>query len=108
MNSDIRKKYSMFLEDFDIADLNKNFPKQKVGVNVSRIYTQIAKYNQNPGRIEEVKILKKAICKTSNKYNYDARYAIMEINEIVFCFGKSLKKLPKSTFLLTHAYGSDD
>ena len=108
MNNDIRRRHSLLLEDFDITNLSKSYPEQKVGVNVSRIYTQIAKYNQNPERNEEIKILKKAISKTSNKYNYDARYTIMKISDVVFCFGKILKKLPKSTFILTHLYDLDD
>lgn len=101
----MRTRYALILEDFDIKDLNKNFPEQKVGVNVSRIYVQIAKFNQNPNRLKEVKILQDAIAHTSNKYYCDARYTVMELRDVILCFGGNLKKLPKSTFVSTHVLG---
>ena len=105
MSDDMRSKYALLLEDFDIKHLNSVFPNQKVGVNVNRIYIQIAKYNQNPNRSQEVKILQKAIAHANNKYHYDTRYTVMELQDVVFCFGKNLKKLPKSTFISTHVLG---
>lgn len=107
MSDDMRLKHALILEDFDIKDLSQNFPNQKIGVNVSRIYVQIAKFNQNPSRTEEIQILQKAIAYTSNKYNMDAKYTIMELQDVVLCFGKSLKKLPKSTFVSTHTLGKE-
>lgn len=108
MSKDTRTKYSLFLEDFDIKELCDKYPNQKVGINVSRIYLQIAKFNQNPCRSEELKILKKAISQASNKYNLDTRYAIMELQDFVFCFGNNLKKMPKFTWSYTHMFKLDD
>lgn len=102
MNSDLRTKHSLFLEHFDIMLLSKIHPDQKIGVNVSRIYLQIARYSQNPHRKKEMNILKKAIFHTSNKYHVDSKYAIMEVQDIIACFGYDLKKLPKTTFVSTH------
>lgn len=107
MSVDMRLKHALILEDFDIKDLSKNFPTQKVGVNVSRIYVQIAKFNQNPRRKKEIKILQNAIAHASNKYNIDAKYTVMELQDVVLCFGKNYKKLPKSTFVPTHTLGRE-
>ena len=105
MSVDTRIKNALLLEDFDIKDLSKTFPNQKIGVNVSRIYIQIAKFNQNPKRTKEIEILQRTIAHASNKYNIDAKYAVMELQDVVLCFGKNYKKLPKSTFISTHALG---
>ena len=107
MNKDIRTKCSIFLEDFDIKTLCDKYPNQKIGINVSRIYFQIAKFNQNPCRTEELKILKKAISQAKNKYNLDTRYAVMELRDFVFCFGNNLKKMPKFTWTYTHMFELD-
>jgi len=108
MSRDIRTKYSLFLEDFDIKALCKENPNQKIGINVSRIYFQIAKFNQNPYRSEELKILKKVILQASNKNYFDTRYAIMELQDFVFCFGTDLKKMPIYTWSFTHMFGLED
>lgn len=105
MSNDIRSRHALILEDFDIINLNKIFPKQKVGVNVSRIYVQIAKFNQNPNRVEEIEILQKAVSYATNKNNIDSRYTIMELQDVILCFGNSLKNLPKSTFISTQTFG---
>lgn len=104
MSKDIRTKYSLFLEDFDIKALCEKHPNQKIGINVSRVYFQIAKFNQNPSRAKELKILKTAISQAKNKYNLDTRYTIMELQDFVFCFGNNLKKMPKYTWAYTHMF----
>lgn len=103
MSNNIRTKSSLLLEDFDIKALCEKCPNQRIGVNVSRIYIQIAKFNQNPLRLKELRILKKAVAQSSNKYNYDAHYTIMELQDFVACFGVDLKKMPKYTWALTHS-----
>ena len=103
MSSIIRNKHALLLEDFDIIKLNKMHPHQKVGVNINRIYIQIAKFSQNPNRSQEIQILKKAIVKADGIKLRESRYVVMELPDVMFCFGDNLKKLPKSTFMLTHS-----
>ena len=90
---------ALILEDFDIVDLYKYCPEQEVGVSVSSIYVQIAKYSNNPIYITETQILLNALLNCRSKKNSNSRYAMMQIKDIMQCFGKSLKKLPKSTFI---------
>lgn len=101
MNKNIRTTDALLLEDFDIIGLSQKFPEQEIGVNVNRIYIQIAKYNQNPKRENEIKILKKALVSASNENHLDSKYSIMTLKDVMVCFGGCLKTLPKSTFVLS-------
>lgn len=102
-----RNRNALQLEDFDIIELEKKFPNQKVGVNVNRIYIQIAKYSGNPELNSEVHILKSALYGVSNKKHFDSKYVMMTLHDVVKCFGKCLKYLPNSTFILTHIWNSE-
>lgn len=91
---------ALMLEDFDIKNMLKRNPEEKVGVSVSRIYIQIAKYNFNPDRKEEMRILADALRRANNsKTHIDAKYIEMSLKDIMVCFGKCLRSLPKSTFI---------
>lgn len=90
---------ALLLEDFDIRGLSKYNPAQKIGVNVSCIYVQIAKFSNNPLRNEEISILKQSLRGISDEKHIDARYTIMQVKDVMKCFGKGLKKLPKSAFM---------
>lgn len=87
------------LESCDIRGLSKSNPEKKIGVNVSSIYVQIAKFSNNPLRSEEICLLKKSLKGISDDKHVDARYVFMQVEDVMKCFDKSLKKLPKSTFL---------
>ncbi|MBE5739226.1 MAG: hypothetical protein E7349_00040 [Clostridiales bacterium] len=98
--SKVRKtNNALMLENFDIKNLSLQFPQQSVGVNVNRIYIQIAKYNQNPNRRTEVQILKRVLATAYNKKYIDSKYIVMTLEEVMQCFGEGLKILPKSTFI---------
>lgn len=102
MEHEIRLQNSLLLEDFDIQNMYKLDPTQKVGVNVNAIYIQIAKYSQNPSRVNEIRILKEALIFARKKNYTDTHYTIMELSDVIKCFNKYLKRLPKSTFLPTN------
>lgn len=101
-----RSRNALQTEDFDIIELVKKFPNEKIGVNVNRIYIQIAKYNGNPERDVEIQILKDTLYSASNNKHFDSRYVMMTLHDVVKCFGKCLKHLPNSTFVLTYIRNS--
>lgn len=90
---------ALILEDFDIVELYKYCPEQEVGVSVSSIYIQIAKFNNNPIYNTETQLLLNALLQYGGKKSNNSRYVMMQIKDIMQCFGKNLKKLPKSTFI---------
>ena len=91
---------ALLLEDFDIKNMNKWCPKRKIGVSVSQIYIQIAKFSGNTKRKKELLMLSKAISGFDlQEYEVEPRYVLMEVKDVEQCFKKSLKKLPKSTFI---------
>lgn len=91
---------ALLLEGYDIKNMKSWFPKGKVGVNVTQIYIQIAKYRGNPKRKVELSILSKAISDFDiQEYEVEPKYVIMKIEDIEICFKGSLKKLPKTTFI---------
>lgn len=91
---------ALLLEDFDIRNMSTWFPKKKVGVSVAQIYIQIAKYSGNPKRRAELLILSKAISSFKiQEYEVEPKYVMMEVGDVERCFKKSLKKLPKKTFI---------
>ena len=90
---------ALILEDFDIVELYKYCPEQEVGVSVSSIYIQIAKFNNNPIYNTETQLLLNALLRYNGKKSNNSRYVMMQIKDIMQCFGKNLKKLPKSTFI---------
>lgn len=102
MKSEVRTKDALLLEDFDIRELSKDFPNKRIGVNTNSIYLQIAKYGNNPQREKEMEILKRAAWIADGAKN--VRYAQMTLSEIMTCFGKSLRKLPKSTFIMYSSF----
>jgi len=91
---------ALLLEDFDIKNMSSWFPKRKVGVSVTQIYIQIAKYSGNPKRRVELSILSKAISDFElREYEIEPKYVLMEVGDAERCFKQSLKKLPKRTFI---------
>lgn len=90
---------AIILEDFDIIELNNYCPEQEVGVSVSSIHVQIARISNNPIYKTEIQILLNALLNNSSKKNSNSRYVLMQIKDIMQCFGNNLKKLPKSTFI---------
>ena len=91
---------ALLLEDFDIKNMKEWFPKRKIGVSVSQIYIQIAKFSGNPKRKKELIILSKAISDFGiQEYEIEPRYVLMEVKDAEQCFKKNLKKLPKKTFI---------
>lgn len=91
---------SLQLEDFDIVNMNKWFPEMPIGVSVSQIYTQIAKYTGNVNKKQELQILSRCLSGfDTEEYMLEPKYVIMSVNEVDRCFGKQLKKLPKKTFI---------
>lgn len=90
---------ALILEDFDIVELYKYCPEQEVGVSVSSIYVQMARISNNPIYKAETQILLNALLNYRSKKNSNSRYVMMQIKDIMQCFGKNLKKLPKSTFI---------
>lgn len=104
MNNNVIKKETLYLEDFDIRKLSEKFPKYEIGVKTNILYLQIAKYNQNPSRSQEITILKKAISNASNSKFLDSKYVSMKLEDVVVCFGKSLKLLPKTTFVQAYLF----
>lgn len=94
---------ALLLEDFDIRDMSAWFPKGKIGVSVAQIYIQIAKYSGNPKRRSELLILSKAISGFEiQEYEVEPKYVMMEVGDVEMCFNKSLKKLPKKTFIIVN------
>lgn len=87
------------LDNLDLRYFEKCNPKMKVGVNVSRIYIQIAKFCNNPLRKTEIQLLRNALQGVSNKKHVDSRYAIMCVEDIVKCFEEGSNTLPKYTFV---------
>lgn len=91
---------ALLLEDFDIKNMSLWCPKRKVGVSVTQIYIQIAKYSGNPKRRVELSILSKAISDFElREYEIEPKYVLMEVEDVKRCFNQSLKKLPKRTFI---------
>lgn len=91
---------ALLLEDFDIRSLAKLAPQKEIGVNVNRIYSQIAKISGNPRRNNELQILVKAISSIKpNKGGIDPVYIPMKMDDVALCFSKRLKTLPKNTFI---------
>ena len=99
MNNIVTDKETLYLEDFDIKALSKDFPKYEIGVKTNMIYLHIAKYTQNPNRKTESKILREAILSSTNSKRIDTKYTSMKLEDVVTCFGKVLKTLPKTTFI---------
>lgn len=104
MNNKIIKKETLYLEDFDIKKLSTNFPNYEIGVKTSILYLQIAKYNQNPSRKHEITILKEAVLNANNSKFLDSKYVSMKLEDVVICFGKSLRVLPKTTFVPAYLF----
>lgn len=90
---------ALLLEDFDIVNMQKCCPDETIGVNVNRIYIQIAKYGNNPKRAEELKILSNAISNIGGRgVIEEPKYVPMKVCDVTKCFRQYLKKLPKRTF----------
>lgn len=70
--------------------------EKSVGISLSKVYAQIAKYSNNPSRSNEVQILRKAIKSASGEKHLDSRYAIMKFVDAELCFGEELRRFPKS------------
>ncbi len=98
MNDISHELETLYLEDFDIEKLSRDFPNYRIGVKTTAIYAQMAKYHQNPKRIVQSRILHKALRSARVSKHLDSKYIVMELSEVITCFGESLKKLPKTTF----------
>lgn len=99
MNKSASYDDSYMLQSFDILSMSEVDPEFEVGVNVNRIYIQIAKYSFDPGRADELKILYNAVDRLYDvNMHIDSRYITMCIGDIMACFGDGLKKLPRTTF----------
>ena len=96
-----RKSYSdaLILQDFDIKGLHLLSPKMVVGVRISTIYCQFAKYGNNPSRENEITILLNALHSVRNDRYRRYRYVPMTLQDVISCFGRDLKKLPISSFV---------
>lgn len=98
----MNKKYmeidEIFVNRFDVEDYINKFAEDQIGVNVNRIYLQIAKFDQNPKRKTEVQVLKNAAMTACNKNHYDSKYVAMKLEDVILCFGNNFKSLPKTTF----------
>lgn len=93
---------ALLLEDFDIEQMSKDFPDKEIGVNVNRIYIQYAITKYSGVRSDARVILGNKILKLCNegRYYIEPNYVPMKLSDIMICFGSTLKKLPKSTFIL--------
>lgn len=100
MSNEVRTKDALLLEHFDIIELSKIYPHKEVGVNTNTVYLQIAKYVNNPHREKEIEILYKAAWIADESKNKNIRYTKMTLSDVMICFGKNLRKLPKSTFIM--------
>lgn len=87
-----------FLESSKLKKLSEESPNYQVGVHTSTIYLQIARFGQNPYREIEMKILKKAVLTAIDSNGMDSKYVMMSTQDIILCFGKMLKYLPKTAF----------
>lgn len=100
MSNEVRTKDALLLEHFDIKELSKIYPYKEVGVKTNTVYLQIAKYVNNPQREKEIEILCKAAWLADESKNKNIRYTKMTLSDVMICFGKNLRKLPKSTFII--------
>lgn len=96
---DGRSHNALYLEDFDIEGLVEVNPQLKVGVDKRIICCQIARYSRNNKHCREVALLRQAMVGGKTEKYYEAKYAVMTIENIMICFRKHLKSLPKSTFV---------
>ena len=104
MSNSLRTKDALLLEDFDIRELSKIYPDKEVGVNTNTVYLQIAKYGNNPKRGKEIELLLKAAWAVDESKNKNIRYTKMTLSDIMICFGKNLRRLPKSTFIIYSSF----
>jgi len=101
MNNSEELNESLILEDFDIKGLSNISQNYEIGVRVNVIYSQIAKYSDNPSRTEELQILVIALEKAVDGKRRRNKYTTMRLKDVMKCFGKSLRLLPKDTFIQT-------
>lgn len=99
MPSISRRVDSLFAEDFDITRDAKEDPDKMVGVKVNQIYSQIAKICGKGAYRRELLDLVNVLEESAEKYNGEPIYVPMKVRDVERCFGKQIKKLPKTTFL---------
>jgi len=99
MNSLSRRSDALFSEDFDITRDAKTMPDKLVGVRVNQIYAQIAKMCGKEEYRKELLHLVNILEESAEKYSGEPIYIPMKVGDIEKCFGKQLKRLPKTTFL---------
>lgn len=90
---------SLFLEDFDVQGLSKLFPDYEIGVSISAIYTQIARFSSNPLRTNELQLCQRALEKIKTNKSRRYKYTTMTLQDVVKCFGDDLKKMPLGSFI---------
>ena len=74
--------------------------QDNVGVSVSQIYIQIAKYSGNSQRERELVLLSKAVSsKKGNGHSIGLKYVPMKMQDVKFCFGSSYEKLPRGAIV---------
>lgn len=99
LNANTSTNSTLFLEDFDIKNLSELFPLLEVGVRITTIYAQIARFSNNPSRHKEISILRDALSKAGNDKYRQYRYVSMTLQDIIVCFGDNLKSLPIASFI---------
>ena len=62
-------------------------PESTIGISVIKVYAQIARFGNNPSRIDELKILRNAIKNANGKAHLDSRYTLMKVSDVRVCFG---------------------
>ena len=89
---------SLVLVDFDIKGLFKVFPQIEIAVRINAIYSQIAKFTNNPLRNDEMRIFMDTLKKAQTDKNRRCKYTVMKLEDVVKCFGDDLKKMPIGSF----------
>lgn len=99
LNANLSANNTLILEDFDIKNLSKLFPLLEVGVRITTIYAQIARFCNNPSRHKEINLLLDALGTAGNDKYRQYRYVSMTLQDIIVCFGDNLKSLPVASFI---------
>lgn len=99
MTSFSRRADTLFPEDFDISRDAKSMPDKLVGVKVNQIYAQIAKMSGKEQYKHELLYLIRVLEESAKNNDVEPIYIPMKVSDVEKCFGKQLKKLPKTTFL---------
>ncbi len=75
-------------------------PESTIGISVIKVYAQIARFGNNPSRIDELKILRNAIKNANGKAHLDSRYTLMKVSDVRVCFGSEFNSFPTTAFVI--------